>query len=102
MRTEEQISMQLLQAATVSVFSVILILITMAMSWEMWMTPLIVIGSVSIWCLHIGRTCSGTFYDYLCAGLLLVEFFFFGIHGGQSLRSTGRGLHYGPDVFHAG
>ena len=47
MRTEEQISMQLLQAATVSVFSVILILITMAMSWEMWMTPLIVIGSVS-------------------------------------------------------
>lgn len=81
MRTEEQISMQLLQAATVSVFSVILILITMAMSWEMWMTPLIVIGSVSIWCLHIGRTCSGTFYDYLCAGLLLVEFFFFGIHG---------------------
>ena len=59
MRTEEQISMQLLQAATVSVFSVILILITMAMSWEMWMTPLIVIASVCIWCLQIGWSCSG-------------------------------------------
>ena len=45
MRTEVQTSIHLLLASIVSVFGVMLILITMAMSWEPWMIPIIVIGS---------------------------------------------------------
>ncbi len=81
MRTEEQTSAHLLLASIVSVFGVILILITIAMSWEMWMIPIIVIGSSIVWCLHIiGRTGSNIFYENLCIGLLMVGFFFFSAH----------------------
>ena len=80
MRREERTSIHLLLAATVSVFSVMLILITIAMPWELWMNPLITIGCVSVWCLHIGRSGSGAFYEYLCAGLMMAECFFFGVH----------------------
>lgn len=80
MRREERTSIHLLLAATVSVFSVMLLLITMAMPWELWMNPLITIGCVSVWCLHIGRSGSGAFYEYLCAGLMMAECFFFGVH----------------------
>ena len=80
MRREERTSIHLLLAAAVSVFSVMLILITIAMPWELWMNPLITIGCVSVWCLHIGRSGSGAFYEYLCAGLMMAECFFFGVH----------------------
>ncbi|MEY8492459.1 response regulator [Lachnospiraceae bacterium 29-91] len=80
MRREERTSIHLLLATTVSVFSVMLILITIAMPWELWMNPLITIGCVSVWCLHIGRSGSGAFYEYLCAGLMMAECFFFGVH----------------------
>ena len=78
MRTEVQTSIHLLLASIVSVFGVMLILITMAMSWEPWMIPIIVIGSSIVWILHIGRAGSGIFYENLCIGLLMVGFFFFG------------------------
>lgn len=80
MRTEVQTSIHLLLAGIVTVFGVILILITVAMSWEPWMIPVIVIGSSIVWVLHIGRTGSGIFYENLCIGLLMVGFFFFGAH----------------------
>lgn len=80
MRTEVQTSIHLLLASIVSVFGVMLILITMAMSWEPWMIPIIVIGSSIVWILHIGRAGSGIFYENLCIGLLMVGFFFFGVH----------------------
>ena len=80
MWTEVQTSIHLLLASIVSVFGVMLILITMAMSWEPWMIPIIVIGSSIVWILHIGRAGSGIFYENLCIGLLMVGFFFFGVH----------------------
>lgn len=83
MRTERQTSKYLLLASIVSVFSVMLALITVVMSWEMWMIPLIVFGMFSVWCLHIGRIGSEAVYENLCAGVILVEFFFFGIHSGS-------------------
>ena len=58
MRTEEQTSVHLLLASIVTVFGVILILTTIAMSWEFWMIPIIVIGSSIVWYLHIGRASS--------------------------------------------
>lgn len=80
MRAQEQISRHLLLASIVTVFSAIVALVTVAMSWELWMVLLIVVGSLSVWVLHIGRIGSEILYENLCAGLMLVEFFFFGVH----------------------
>ncbi len=80
MRTEEQTSMHLLLAVIVSVFSVTLIVVTAALSWEPWMVPLVMAGCFSVWCLHIGNIGTELIYENLCAGVMLTEFFFFGVH----------------------
>lgn len=80
MREKEQTSIHLLLASIVTIFGVMLILITIAISWEPWMVPIIVIGNSLVWFLHIGRVGSENFYENLCAGLLMIGFFFFGIH----------------------
>lgn len=87
MRAEEKTSRHLLLAVVVTVFSIMLILITAFMPWELWMIPLIMVGSISVWLLHISRVGSDIFYENLCAGLLLAEFFFFIVHG-DSLFET--------------
>ncbi len=80
MREKEQTSIHLLLASIVTMFGTILILTIVALSWELWMVPVILIGNTLIWCLHIGRAGSESFYVNLCAGLLMVGFFFFGVH----------------------
>ncbi len=80
MRNEAQISMHLLIAGVVSGFSIILILITLVMNWELWMIPLVGLGCLAVWWLHIGRIGSEKLYENMCAGLMLGEFFFFGVH----------------------
>lgn len=80
MRTEEQTSAHLLLASIITVFGMMLILTTIAMSWEFWMIPIILIGNSLIWILHIGRASSNTFFENLCIGLLMIGFFFFGVH----------------------
>ncbi|MCI9339650.1 MAG: response regulator [Dorea sp.] len=82
MRTDEQTSKHLLLAAIITVCSVMLILMTVIMEWELWMVPLIVTGMFSVWFFHIGRSGSELLYENLSAGLMLGEFFFFGIHRG--------------------
>ena len=82
MRTEGQTSKYLLLASVVSIFSVMLALITSVMVWELWMIPIIVLAMISVWCLHIGRIGSEELYENLCAGVILIEFFFFGVHAG--------------------
>ncbi len=80
MRAEEQTSKHLLLAVIVTVFSSILGLVTMAMAWEFWMVPLMAAGCFSVWLLHITKHGSNTFYENLSAGLVLTEFFFWGVH----------------------
>ena len=80
MRAKGLTSVHLLLASIVTTFGVMLILITIALSWELWMVPVILIGNTLVWCLHIGRFGSETFYEHLCFGLLMVGFFFFGVH----------------------
>lgn len=80
MKTEDQTSIHLLLAVIVTVFGVFLILITLALSWEYWMIPIILVGNTLVWCLHIGRFGLESFYKNLCAGLLMIGFFFFGVH----------------------
>ena len=72
MRTEDQTSIHLLLAAIVTVFGVFLIVITLALSWEFWMIPIILVGNTIVWCLHIGRVWSGSFFKKLCVGLLVI------------------------------
>ena len=80
MRTEEQTGRHLLLAVIITVFSGTLSLITAVMAWELWAIPLISAGCFSVWLLHIAELGSDAFYENLCAGLMLVEFFFFGVH----------------------
>ena len=80
MRTKGQTSIHLLLASIVTMFGTMLILLTLSMSWEHWMIPIIVMGNTMVWFLHIGRVGSEGFYETLCAGLLLVGFFFYGVH----------------------
>ena len=80
MRAEEQISRHLLLAVIVTVFSAMLGLVTAVMAWELWMVPLMAAGCFSVWLLHIAKIGSNAFYENLCAGLILLEFFFFGVH----------------------
>ncbi|MCI8622275.1 MAG: response regulator [Provencibacterium sp.] len=80
MREQEQTSRYLLFAGIATVFSVIMVLITAVMSWELWMIFLIIAGTVGLWCLHIGKPGAGKIFENLYAGLILLEFFFFGIH----------------------
>ena len=80
MRAEEQTSRHLLLAVITTVFSGTLSLITVIMGWEMWMILLITAGCLSVWFLHIARLGSNSLYETLSAGVMLIEFFFFGVH----------------------
>ena len=80
MMAREQTSRYLLLAVIITVFSGMLGLITLVMAWEFWMIPLMAAGCFSVWLLHIAKMGSGIFYENLCAGLMLLEFFFFGVH----------------------
>ena len=80
MRTKGQTSIHLLLASIVTLVGIMLIMLTLAMEWEPWMVPVILIGNTLVWILHITRTGSGIFYENLCAGLLMIGFFFFGVH----------------------
>lgn len=80
MRSEIQTSTHLIMAITATVFSIMLIVIIPTMSWELWMIPLIIAGNGIIWFLHIARIGTAALYEYLCGGVMIVEFFFFGVH----------------------
>lgn len=80
MRAKGQTSVHLLLASVVTMFGILLILITISMAWEPWMVPVILIGNTVVWCLHIGRIGSDAFYENLCSSLLMIGFFFFGVH----------------------
>lgn len=80
MRARKQTSIHLLLASIVTMFGVMLILTILAMSWEPWMIPVILTGNTLVCILHIGRVGSDGFYENLYVGLLMVGFFFFGVH----------------------
>ena len=83
MRTEEQTSRHLLLAIVTTSLSAVLGLITIVTAWEFWAVPLMAAGCFSVWLLHIARIGSDVMYENLCAGMLLVELFFFGVHEGS-------------------
>lgn len=80
MRAEEQTSRHLLLAVMTTVFSGMLIFVTLIMGWEFWAVLLMAAGCFYVWFLHIARVGSDVFYENLSAGLLLIEFFFFSVH----------------------
>lgn len=80
MRAGKQTSRHLLLAVITTVFSAMLGLITVVMAWELWTVPLMAAGCFSVWIFHIAEIGSDRFYESFCAGLMLLEFFFFGVH----------------------
>ena len=80
MKADKQTSKHLLLAVVNTVFSIILILTIIVMSWEPWMVPLVAAGCVGVWVLHISRSDQAKLYENLSTGLMLVEFLFFGAH----------------------
>ncbi len=80
MRGEGQTSKHLLLASVVTMVGMMLMVITIAFSWELWMVPVFLIGNAAVWFLHIGKFAMEEFYENLCIGLLLIGFFFFGVH----------------------
>lgn len=80
MKAERQTSEHLLLASVSTAFSLALMLLIVIMSWELWMIPMIAAGAFGVWFLYIGRSGSEKQYENLCAGLILVEFLFFGVH----------------------
>nr|WP_300818134.1 hypothetical protein [uncultured Acetatifactor sp.] len=62
--------------STLSIVSVLLSLMAVIMSWELWMLPIIIIGCLTVWWLHIGRVGSDIMYENICTGLLIMDFFF--------------------------
>lgn len=80
MRAEEQTGRHLLLAVITTVFGGMLGVITAVMAWELWMIPLIAFSCFSVWLLHFAKLGSNAFYENLCAGLMLVGFFFFSVH----------------------
>ena len=77
---EEQMGIHLLMVCMASIFSAVLLGLTMVMAWEMWIIPMILIGILVIWCFHIGRFVTEHTYEYLCTGFMIVECFYFGVH----------------------
>lgn len=80
MKPEGETSEHLLLASIVTVVGIMLLLITIALSWELWMVPIFVFGNIFVWCLHIGKAGTDSFFKNLCSCLLLIGFFFFGVH----------------------
>ena len=76
MRPEEQTSRHLLLAVIITVLSGILNFVTLVMSWEFWMVLPVIAGCFSVWILHITKLGADTYYENLCAGVMLIEFFF--------------------------
>lgn len=79
-QAEKKTDIHLIMALVISIFSLILIIVTCMLSWEMWTIPMIVIGLCIVWAFHIGKIVSSRIYEYSCAGMILAEVFFYGIH----------------------
>jgi len=77
---EGQTGIHLLMAGIVSVFGILLIFITLVMQWELWTVPLVVMGILAIWVIHVGRLGTDAFYEYLCTGVMTIGFFYYGVH----------------------
>ena len=80
MRAGEQTSRHLLLAVVTTIFSVVLDVVIVVMEWELWFIPLVAAGCFGVWGLHIARAGPDSLFEILCAGLLLLEFFFFCVH----------------------
>ncbi|MDE5823140.1 MAG: response regulator [Lachnospiraceae bacterium] len=77
---EGQTGIHLLMAGIVSVFGFLLVLITLVMQWELWTVPLVAMGILAIWVIHIGKLGTDAFYEYLCTGVMTIGFFYYGAH----------------------
>lgn len=77
---EEQTGIHLLMVCMASIFGLIQIWFTLVMSWELWTIPLVVIGILVIWGMHIGGFVTNALYEQVCIGFIVCESFYYGVH----------------------
>ena len=75
-------SIHLIMVLALTLLDILLCVIICVQSWEMWMLPLIAIALIVIWVFHILHSVPDTTFENFCISTMLVEFFFFGVHGG--------------------
>nr|MCR5452207.1 HAMP domain-containing histidine kinase [Lachnospiraceae bacterium] len=63
-----------------TIFSVILIGESILLKWEMWALPLIMIGIIFAWTIHIAELLPTDLRIWTYSILMMVTFFFYGIH----------------------
>ena len=78
---------QLVMTTAYSILTIALMAVTALMDWELWMIPLLGIGLISVWVLHISQGLTEKLRIYYTILLILIEFFFF------STQSTCTGLY---------
>ncbi len=71
---------QLVMTTAYSILTIALMAVTALMDWELWMIPLLGIGLVSVWVLHISQGLTERLRIYYTILLILIEFFFFSTH----------------------
>lgn len=79
-RADGKTNVHLVLAIIVTVFSLMLIVVTCTLSWEMWMVLLIILGLLLVWGLRIVPLVGEDAYEYLCSGIILFVLFFYGVH----------------------
>lgn len=79
-RVEEQTGIHLLMVCMASIFSLVLVWFTLVMSWELWMIPLIAVGLLAVWSMHIGGFVTNVVFEQMCIGFLVCESFYYGVH----------------------
>ena len=79
-QAEQWTGAHLVMVGVYTAFSILLIIFTLILSWEMWMIPLLIIGIISVWFIHISQFGTEQFQRYLYITLMLVELFYYGAH----------------------
>ena len=63
-----------------TVFTVLLIVEAFLLNWELWTVPLMAVAVAGCWLIHLTQNFPDDFRLYLYAVLMMVTFFFYGIH----------------------
>ena len=77
---EIRLESQLVVVTAYTVLTIALMSVTALLSWELWMLPLMLVALVSVWVLHITQGLTDKMRSYYYTVLILIEFFFYGVH----------------------
>ena len=71
-----------------TVFTAILIVESLLLSWETWVLPMMVMGVIVAWGLHISQIISTYYRIWIYVSLIMATFFYYGIHSTSTFDMT--------------